>query len=168
MVTGRTQHTLLNLRSCFDDNCVATALKVRIGFVCCSGLCNLITICWCLREVGTATGPIGPSLCNTICTSTLSFLLAMSKAAAASKAVLPVAFVAAASGSNCTTSKRPGPCQTQQAEHSLFHYHPLLHRCHWAVDQYSFILEWPCFAEKEISFADLSWPHREAWSYNQV
>ena len=36
------------------------------------------------------------------------------------------------------------------------------------VDQYSFILEWPFIAEKKISFADLSRPHREAWSYNHV
>ena len=33
------------------------------------------------------------------------------------------------------------------------------------VDQYSFILEWPFFAEKKMSFADLSRPHREARSY---
>ena len=36
------------------------------------------------------------------------------------------------------------------------------------VDQYSSILEWPFIAEKKISFADLSRPHRKAWSYNHV
>ena len=39
---------------------------------------------------------------------------------------------------------------------------------HMVADQYSFILEWPFIAEKKISFADLSRPHREAWSYNHI
>ena len=52
-------------------------------------------------------------------------------------------------------------------EMTLKHFYAIPTR-YMVVDQYSFILEWPFIAEKKISFADLSRPHREAWSYNHV